>query len=156
MGSKDRHAKELLPIILKDRLYGQCYVEPFVGGANMIDKVDGKRNRNAVKQSPLLQDVNLFWSSYLDLEIPQRSIIYCDPLYEGTTKYKSEFDHDTFWKWCRDMTGVGHSVFISEYNAPDDFECVWEKTVNNSLTKDTGGKQGVEKLFIYKHRVSFL
>ncbi len=43
MGSKNRHAKELLPIILKDRQPGQWYVEPFVGGANMIDKVDGNR-----------------------------------------------------------------------------------------------------------------
>ena len=40
MGSKNRIAKYILPIILKDRKEGQCYVEPFVGGANMIDKVD--------------------------------------------------------------------------------------------------------------------
>lgn len=43
MGSKNRIAKELLPIILKDRRPGQHYVEPFVGGGNMIDKVDGLR-----------------------------------------------------------------------------------------------------------------
>ena len=39
MGSKARHAKELLPIILKDHKPEMWYVEPFVGGANMIDKV---------------------------------------------------------------------------------------------------------------------
>lgn len=33
MGSKARHAKELLPIILANRKQGQWYVEPFVGGA---------------------------------------------------------------------------------------------------------------------------
>ena len=43
MGSKNRIAKYLLPIILKDRKEDQWYVEPFVGGANMIDKVDGNR-----------------------------------------------------------------------------------------------------------------
>ena len=43
MGSKARHAKELLPIILANRTEGQWYVEPFVGGANMIDKVGGNR-----------------------------------------------------------------------------------------------------------------
>lgn len=42
MGSKARHAKELLPIILKDHKPEMWYVEPFVGGANMIDKVDPK------------------------------------------------------------------------------------------------------------------
>ena len=43
MGSKNRIAKHILPIILKDRKENQYYVEPFVGGANMIDKVQGKR-----------------------------------------------------------------------------------------------------------------
>ena len=43
MGSKNRIAKYILPIILKDRKDGQWYVEPFVGGANIIDKVDGNR-----------------------------------------------------------------------------------------------------------------
>jgi len=43
MGSKNRIAKHILPIILKDRKEGQWYVEPFVGGANMIDKVSGNR-----------------------------------------------------------------------------------------------------------------
>lgn len=32
LGSKARIAKEILPIILKDRKVGQYYVEPFVGG----------------------------------------------------------------------------------------------------------------------------
>lgn len=32
VGSKNRHAKEILPIILKDRKPDQWYVEPFVGG----------------------------------------------------------------------------------------------------------------------------
>lgn len=35
------------------------------------------------------------------------------------------FDHDKFWQWGRDMSIVGHTVFVSEYNAPADFECVW-------------------------------
>ena len=43
IGSNNRFAKELLPIILKDRTSEQWYVEPMVGGANMIDKVDGNR-----------------------------------------------------------------------------------------------------------------
>ena len=43
MGSKNRFAKELLPIILKDRTPNQWYIEPMVGGANIIDKVEGNR-----------------------------------------------------------------------------------------------------------------
>lgn len=50
MGSKNRFAKELLPIILKDRINGQHYIEPFAGGMNLIDKVDGKRIANEIKE----------------------------------------------------------------------------------------------------------
>lgn len=45
-GSKNKIAKYILPIILKDRTEGQYYVEPFMGGGNMIDKVDGLRIGN--------------------------------------------------------------------------------------------------------------
>jgi DNA adenine methylase len=231
MGSKNRHAKELLPIILKDRKEGQCYVEPFVGGANMIDKVDGWRigsdvneylieflralqngfkppsnidldlyvdirdnkerytkavvgcvgfcftysakwfggfignskdvvckGRDRIGESyraiekarKQVQGVSLARCSYDMLDIPTDSIIYCDPPYANTTKYKDDFDHEDFWQWCREAASLDHKVFISEYSAPDDFICVWEKEVNNSLTKNTGAKKGIEKLFIHK------
>ena len=42
MGSKNRIAKHILPIMLAER-GNRTWVEPFVGGANMIDKVEGKR-----------------------------------------------------------------------------------------------------------------
>lgn len=48
VGSKNRLAKYLLPIILKDRTKDQWYVEPFCGGCNLIDKVTGKRIANDV------------------------------------------------------------------------------------------------------------
>lgn len=43
MGSKNRIAKEILPIILKNKKEHQWYVEPFVGGSNVIEKINGKR-----------------------------------------------------------------------------------------------------------------
>lgn len=224
MGSKARHAKEILPIILADRKQGQLYVEPFVGGANMLDKVGGerlgsdiheylsamwqavsegwmppeyiteqdynnirknkqnyqpelvgyvgfalsysgkwfggwcrdsagKRNyvdesyRNAKSQFPKLYGVNFVRGSYEDIVLNEPSIIYCDPPYKGTTKYKDDFDHEKFYIWCREKRNEGHTIFVSEYNMPEDFICVWSKEVNNSLTKDTGSKKGIEKLF---------
>ena len=46
MGSKRRIAKYILPIILKNRMPEQFYVEPFCGGCNMIELVEGKRIAN--------------------------------------------------------------------------------------------------------------
>ena len=43
MGSKNRIAKEILSIILKDRKENQYYVEPFCGGLGTMDKVKGLR-----------------------------------------------------------------------------------------------------------------
>ncbi len=38
---------------------------------------------------------------------------------------------------------------MSEYNAPDDFECIWNKNVTTSL-KVHKHEDRVEKLFTYK------
>jgi DNA adenine methylase len=46
LGSKRRIAKQILPVMLAERSPDQWWVEPFVGGANMLDKVDGKRLGN--------------------------------------------------------------------------------------------------------------
>lgn len=231
MGSKNRHAKDILSIVLKDRTPGQWYIEPFVGGFNIIDKVEGERmaidnnyflismfrallagweppktvskeeyyfikenqhdtptpliafvafccsysgkfwggyaagnkpdgtprnyadesRRNLLKQIETLRGVHMFCGDYRTFCYPLRSIIYCDPPYEGTTKFTGEkFDHVAFWEWVREMSRSGHTVYVSEYNAPEDFVCVWDKTVHNTLVKDTGAKQGTEKLFKLK------
>lgn len=227
MGSKNRHAKELLPIILKDRQPKQWYVEPFVGGFNMIDKVKGLRlandshyyltelfkaiqrgwippsnvseldylkvrdhkdayapqligfvgfgctysgkwfggyarsnrdngtarnhadesKRNILKQAEDIAGIKITNMDYRVLFIPPNSIIYCDPPYANVTEYRATFNYEAFWTWVRKMHIVGHQIFVSEYSAPDDFECVWSKKTNNTLVQNTGSKQGVEKLF---------
>lgn len=227
MGSKARHAKYMLPIILAGRRPDQWYVEPFVGGANMIDKVRGPRigsdvnpylpalysalqrgwvpphevseelynavkskpgdyapefvaflgfacsyaakwfggwcrgaaadgtardyiregRNNVLKQVPALMGIRFVCASYDRLDIPARSIIYCDPPYAGTTKYRTDFDHAAFWVWCDRKVDEGHTVFVSEYSAPAHWECVWSREIASSLDANTGGKRGVERLF---------
>lgn len=232
MGSKRRIAKEILPIILKDRKENQWYVEPFVGGANMIDKVDGNRlgvdineylielleklsngwippeelteeeyndinknkdnypkhlvgfvgiccsysakwfggycrgnkangeprnyiaeaKRNVLKQASNIVRVNFICNEYDKVVYPKNSIIYCDPPYADTTKYKDDFNHEKFWQWCRNMVKEGHKIFVSEYNAPEDFIYVWEKELSCSIdSKAKAGeyKKSTEKLFIF-------
>lgn len=223
MGSKARLAKDILPIILKDRQPSQWYVEPFAGGMNMIDKVEGNRiandfnhdlirmfqalvngwvppseiteqeylairknpqdypnelvafvsigcsfagkqwggyargngqdyclesKNNILKQKNSLSGVQFYSGDYRDFPVPDNSIIYCDPPYAGTTKYKTgNFSHKDFFVWCQEKVSDGHKVFISEYAAPDNWTCIWEKKVNSSLTKDTGSKKNIERLF---------
>ena len=73
----------------------------------------------------------------------------CDPPYQGTTGYKTgAFDHDRFFEWCREQAKK-NVVFVSEYNAPEDFECVWQGEIktNFSSTRKKATHNAVEKLF---------
>jgi len=38
-------------------------------------------------------------------------------------------------------------VYVSEYNAPTDFECLWQKEIRTSLAVNSDNKKGIEKLF---------
>lgn len=88
---------------------------------------------------------------YWKMQIPTDSIIYCDPPYENTSGYKTgNFNHSLFWDWCRNMRKLGHTIFVSEYNAPEDFECVWSKQVASVLDKKGTNKKPIERLFTPK------
>ena len=219
MGSKNKIAKDIIPIILDGRKENQWYIEPFCGGLGTFDKVDGNRLacdnnkyliamwqglqqnkerpiyitkelysdartefnnktnikfsdfeigwigwmasfngrffdggysgtvgkrdyineqiRNTEKQIPLIKGAVFESGDYRETSMfyPDNSIIYCDIPYKGTKQYATSksFDYDSFYNWCRNMKHFGHRVFISEYDAPNDFTCVWEKEVTNSM-----------------------
>jgi hypothetical protein len=74
------------------------------------------------------------------------------PPYEGTTQYRDEFDHAKFWEWTRRRSRT-HSVYVSEYEAPSDFECVWQSDATSSLSANSAGggsKKSIERLFTFK------
>lgn len=234
MGSKARISKELAPmfndIIKKHNI--KTYIEPFVGGANMIDKIecetkigidnnyylismwkalqsgwepplhiteeeyyhvrdnkdkyppyyvalvgfcasfgakwfggyarsnkpDGTpRNmsneaiRNILKQLPNVMDVEFICDDYRNLKDVKNALIYCDPPYANTTKYKNDFNHDEFWNWVRKIS-KNNIVLVSEYNAPNDFDCIWSKEVKTLISSQVDKrKKDVERLFIYKY-----
>ena len=109
--------------------------------------LEGKRN--AQKQSPLLQGVDFIYADYRDLSFSD-SLIYCDPPYKGKSGYKTgEFNHDEFFEWCREQA-KNNIVFVSEYNAPDDFNLVWQGEIktNFASNRKKATHNAVEKLFI--------
>jgi len=238
MGNKNRIAKEILPIILKDRKESQTYVEPFCGGLGTMDKVIGNRIasdknkyliamwrglqenrerpyqiskelyskarteynnganiefddfligwigwmgsyngrffdggysghcagktkrdyiseqiRNTEKQIEKLDGIYFTNGDYSKIPYPENSIIYCDIPYRNTKQYATskKFNHEKFWQWARDMTKLGHKVFVSEYNAPEDFKCTWEKKVTNAMNNKKTYKP-TEKLFVFQNK----
>lgn len=232
MGSKNRFAKELAPIIqsyINENTKG--YLEPFVGGANMIDKINctkkygcdlneyliellkysaenelpktiteeeycrvksnreeydkwyvglvgfcgsygakffdayarGNDNRdrqseairNIKKQASNLKGIIFKSCSFQDINKNiSNHVIYCDPPYKGTTKYKTDpFPYDEYYDWCREMAKK-NIVLCSEYWMPNDFECIWEKETKANFDCDRKSNDDknnrVEKLFICK------
>ena len=103
--------------------------------------------KNVLKQVPKLQDVIFSDLHYLDFEIDDNSIVYCDPPYANTTKYHIDFDTVTFWNYVRDLSKKC-TVFISEYTAPDDFVCVC--STERTSTLSGYNKRSVEKLYTIK------
>lgn len=147
LGSKSRIVNEILPLILEGRLPGQYFVEPFCGGCNVTANVTGNRIANDSNEYLIAMFEGLVSGDYKNLQIPDESIIYCDPPYKDTKGYTVGLDYDEFWQWCRERVYDGHKVYISEYQAPDDFIKIWEKPLRNNMNPD---KRATERLFIYE------
>ena len=82
-----------------------------------------------------MNGITLDCCSYDELDIPEKSIIYCDPPYKGTSGYGAKFEYDKFYDWCFSKKDEGHKVYISEYSMPTEFKCVWSMDVSNSLDR---------------------
>ena len=254
-GSKAKIAKYIIPFIMKELKPGNAYIEPFVGGCNMIDKVDwpwkigydingyvismwswikstggsnvfpkhvsekdyytmkalaesnscdknkypswligyvgnacsygsawfnGYAHYNERKKEDHMleawngltkqlknfkhfdktyfvnksyEDALNYANLYTNVDEKPGCVVYCDPPYQNTKGYKDgDFDHDKFWELVRHYSKLGVKIFVSEYNAPDDFKCIWSTEKKDGMGTTTFGcKQNtkIEKLFIY-------
>lgn len=116
----------------------------------------GKRNyflenlKNANKQAPNLKGIKFINCSFDDY-LPSKfsnCLFYLDPPYKSTKQYVTKnFNYEMFYDWCREIAKRNY-VFISEYEMPDDFDCIWKKEIKVTYdSKRTTGKIAVEKLF---------
>lgn len=245
MGSKARISKDIVPILQKciDTVHAHFYIEPFVGGANIIDKIncdfkfgcdnnsyliallqhvqdggelpidisretfnDVKKNkdkyepwfvgccsylasycargfsggyarpnertarnfyqeakRNLEKQASSLlpkkrgitdKGLQFVCCDYKDIPtgLFNDKVIYCDPPYANAKKYdNNNFNSEEFWDWVRKMSLLGFFIFVSEREAPDDFECIWEGKVKQELNHTKRTDYSSEKLFVWKN-----
>ena len=104
--------------------------------------------RNTLAQVPKLRNIDWYFSDYDKIPLPEYSTIYCDIPYKDTKQYSTSknFDYERFYNWCREMKAQGHRVFVSEYQMPEDFKCVWEKQITNAMNQKNTYKP-TERLF---------
>lgn len=89
--------------------------------------------------------------TYEEVEIPEEAIVYCDPPYKWTATYAEWwFNYDKFWEYIRKLSKT-NKVFVSEYNAPNDFRCIYEFSQKSTLQwwNQTHNNQPNEKVFVY-------
>lgn len=144
--------------------YMASYNGRFFDGGYSGHKVETKNGKfrdyiteninNINQQIPLLNGVTFLNEDYYNVEIPDNSIVYCDPPYKGTKQYdiSKNFDYDRFYDFCRSINKKGIPIFISEYNMPDDFECVWQKQLSTCINQ-TLTKKPIEKLFTFRKAI---
>ena len=104
-----------------------------------------------MKQLPKIKKVQFINGVFHDHK-PVDMLIYCDPPYQGRTRYRGflDFDHDFFWRVMRKWSKK-NTVVISECRAPEDFKCVLEIPTLTSL-RGRGGlvERRIERLFMCK------
>lgn len=147
-----KYSKEYVALIGYMASYGGRY---FDGGYGRDSKggrsIYTKRLKNFKKQIPNIMNVQFECSDYLDLKIERYNncVFYLDPPYKNTKKYNNQhIDYENFYNFCRKLS-KNNIVFISGYEMPDDFKCIWQKErkvlqKSNRVTGDVA----TEKLFI--------
>lgn len=105
--------------------------------------------RSLSKKMIGLRNATFLNRDYKNVEIPDGSLVYCDPPYKGTTDYSNSkgFSHTVFWEYVRELSKTNF-VFVSELDAPYDFIPVWQKPFTRNLDASVVFTS-TEKLFIH-------
>lgn len=115
----------------------------------------GERTKSAIKnlkqQAPNLKGIEFKCLDYLDwTDKIHNSVVYLDPPYRGTKRYDyHKIYYHEFYDFCRHLKENGNHIFVSEYEMPDDFTCLWEKQTSTTINQKSKGEANsrVERLF---------
>lgn len=132
--------------------YGGRY---FDGGYGRDSKggreIYAERLAYAREQAPLLSGIIFDCHDYRELsgcKFGGEVVMYLDPPYKNTKSYNGgNFNHEEFYDFVRSIANECY-VFISEFDMPPDFECIWSK--ERKLLQKSDRKMGevaVEKLY---------
>ena len=112
---------------------------------NLIENLSRNLHLERLQNLQNLQNLQITNLSYSDVVVKDNSIIYCDPPYKGTEEYKKGgFNHDEFYEWCIDNE---NSVFISEYQMPNEFKLIASFEHKSTLSATNNDKKVIENLY---------
>ena len=85
-----------------------------------------------------------------DISPKYGDVVYCDPPYAGTKGFSQTLpmDHSKFWTLAESWASSGVSVFVSEYEAPQGWSCIWERSKRSSVRVGSEDRHmTIERLF---------
>lgn len=134
--------------------FGLSFAGKWFGGYAREDATRkyAKNARNSLLKLRIA-GVTFFHADFIGHEPPEEEMmIYCDPPYAGTTGYQAVglWNPTHFWWWVRQLGEQGHTVLVSEYQAPDDFTCIADFAKVTEMRTAKGGREHrTEKLFVH-------
>lgn len=128
--------------------YGGKWFDGYARSGNRNYALNMKNSLEKVRE--VVKDVMFNFTPYFYSRI-NNFLIYCDPPYYKKRKGFSTnmFNHKDFWEWVRLMS-QNNIVIVSEYTAPDDFECILEIETRVDMHTSETKKKRIEKLWKYK------
>lgn len=109
-----------------------------------LESLQRLQSLESLRRLDVVKRLNIVGKSYNQVQIPDDSVVYCDPPYRGCADYGLEFDHDKFYRWCLTRS---FPIFVSEYNMPQGFSPIYEMPKRQIYSGGTGNLV-IEKLFV--------
>ena len=119
--------------------FGCSYSGKWFGGYARAGKRKYYKNaeNSLIKKSKLMDGIEFHCKDYREWN-PVNCLCYCDTPYRSTTKIHGlNFDNDEFWEVMRRWS-ENNMVVISEYKAPNDFECIKEIPTKTDISTRVG------------------
>lgn len=98
----------------------------------------------------VLPVINAQSMDYRLLDIPNGSVVFCDPPYKNSdvTYNNIKFDHEEFYNWCIEKS-KNNDVYVTEYSIEHpDFKLIGEK--KKRVTMNGKGSKGLKTERLYK------
>jgi site-specific DNA-adenine methylase len=127
------------------------------GGYSRIDGGRCVRSQlnNLREQAPLLMGIELRCADYRLVKVenfPAGGLFLCDIPYRGVASYDYLFDPDEFYRWCGYVHSLGHTVLLTEFQAPSVFREIASRERLDTLSAYSPGDVMpvvTERLFEY-------
>ena len=150
---------EIMPSLPSSDSYEYVYIKQRMQrlrSMQLLESMQRMQRLRNLRNLQSLQSLQSLQKSYDEIHIEENSVIYCDPPYNNTAQYVTgDFDTNAFFDWCRKQKEL---VVVSEYDAPEDFQCV---AIFNRRSKLQGGIKGkidgkAERLFVRRNQMDML